>query len=157
MSVRVPASLAVDHGPVFNVAKVHDGEGDIMLERRDVLKNLGLLPAALGGAASAQEVPKAKLAPASANHFVNQTVNRKNVVATQVKAYAWLDEGVDRLLDNLQQKGNVNTVFAFTYLSDPTDIVTGAIPIMALSARTSRHRPAAPITTMTRNISPPPR
>jgi hypothetical protein len=99
-----------------------------MLERRDLLKSLGLLPAAIGGAA-AQDAPKARLAPTPANHFVNQTVNRKNLVATQVKAYAWLDEGIDRLLDNLQQKGNVNTVFAFTYLSDPTDIVTGAIPL----------------------------
>lgn len=35
-----------------------------MLERRDVLKNLGLLPATLGGAGAAQEAPKARLAPA---------------------------------------------------------------------------------------------
>ena len=45
------------------------------------------------------------------------TKNRKNLVATQVKAYAWLDEGIDKLLDNLQQKGNINTAFAFTFLS----------------------------------------
>jgi hypothetical protein len=57
-----------------------------------------------------------------------KTVNRKNVVATQVKAYAWLDEGIDTLLDNLQQKGNINTVFAFTFLSEPTD-ASGAIPL----------------------------
>ena len=41
--------------------------------------------------------------------------NRKNFVAIQVKPYAWVDEGIDRLLDNLQQKGNVNTVWAYTY------------------------------------------
>jgi hypothetical protein len=57
-----------------------------------------------------------------------QTKNRKNVVATQVKAYAWEDEGIDKLLDNLQEKGNVNTVFAFTFLSEPTD-VSGKIPL----------------------------
>jgi len=57
-----------------------------------------------------------------------KTVNRKNVVATQVKAYAWQDEGIDRLLDNLQQKGSVNTVFAFIFLSEPSD-VSGKIPL----------------------------
>jgi hypothetical protein len=41
--------------------------------------------------------------------------NRKNFVAIQVKPFAWIDEGVDRLLDNLQQKGDVNTVWAYTY------------------------------------------
>ncbi len=41
--------------------------------------------------------------------------NRKNFVAIQVKPYAWVDEGIDRLLDNIQQKGNVNTVWAYTY------------------------------------------
>src|SRR5580658_9650890 len=63
--------------------------------------------------------------PASSSYG---TVNRKNLVATQVKAYAWLDEGIDKLLDNLQQKGNINTVFAFTFLSEPTDI-SGRIPL----------------------------
>lgn len=58
----------------------------------------------------------------------NKTINRKNLVATQVKAYAWQDEGIDKLLDNLQEKGNVNTVFAFTFLSEPTD-VSGDIPL----------------------------
>lgn len=95
-----------------------------MLERRGVLQGLGLLPAT---AAGAQE--KVQTAPNPSNTFINTTVHRENVVATQVKAYAWLDEGIDRLLDNLQAKGNVNTVFAFTYLSDPTDIVTGKIPL----------------------------
>ena len=56
---------------------------------------------------------------------VNPTVNRKNLVATQVKAYAWQDEGIDRLLDNLQQKGNVNTAFAFTFLTPNGRIEAG--------------------------------
>jgi hypothetical protein len=50
---------------------------------------------------------------------------RKNVVGTQVKAYAWQDEGIDKLLDNLQEKGNVNTVFAFTFLAGSGRIVQG--------------------------------
>jgi hypothetical protein len=56
------------------------------------------------------------------------TINRKNLVATQVKAYAWQDEGVDALLDNLQLKGNVNTAFAFTFNSEATD-QSGKIPL----------------------------
>jgi hypothetical protein len=36
-------------------------------------------------------------------------------VALQVKPFSWVDEGVDRVLDNLQQKGNVNTIFAYTF------------------------------------------
>ncbi len=55
-------------------------------------------------------------------------INRKNLVATQVKAYAWQDEGIEALLDNLQAKGNVNTVFAFTFNSEATD-VSGRIPL----------------------------
>ena len=43
------------------------------------------------------------------------TRHRKNFVAIQVKPYAWVDEGIDRLLDNIQQKGAVNTVWAYTY------------------------------------------
>jgi hypothetical protein len=41
--------------------------------------------------------------------------HRKNFVAIQVKPYAWVDEGIEPLLDNLQQKGAVTTVWAYTY------------------------------------------
>src|ERR1043166_6934903 len=41
--------------------------------------------------------------------------NRLNFVAIQVKPYAWVDEGIEPLLDNIQQKGAVNTVWAYTY------------------------------------------
>jgi len=40
---------------------------------------------------------------------------RKNFVALQVKPFSWVDEGVDQVLDNLQQKGNVNTIFSYTF------------------------------------------
>jgi hypothetical protein len=56
--------------------------------------------------------PQAKAAPQIDR---DSTKNRKNFVAIQVKPYAWVDEGIEHVLDNLQQKGNVNTVWAYTY------------------------------------------
>jgi hypothetical protein len=44
-----------------------------------------------------------------------QTKTRKNVVAIQVRCFGWVDEGVDAVLDNIQNKGNVNTVWAYTF------------------------------------------
>lgn len=61
---------------------------------------------------AARTGPQAKAAPQINRRAVK---NRKNFVAIQVKPYAWIDEGIDRVLDNLQQKGNVNTVWAYTY------------------------------------------
>ena len=55
---------------------------------------------------------------------------RPNFVAIQVKPYAWVDEGIDQLLDNLQQKGNVNTVWAYTYdFSEARMRPNGPIPL----------------------------
>src|SRR5690348_13823775 len=41
--------------------------------------------------------------------------NRRNFVGIQVRGFSWVDEGVDQVLDNIQQKGNVNTVWAYTF------------------------------------------
>ena len=41
--------------------------------------------------------------------------HRPHVVAIQMKPYAWVDEGVEKALDTIQQKGAVNTVWAYTY------------------------------------------
>lgn len=41
--------------------------------------------------------------------------NRKNFVGIQVRAFGWVDEGVDQVLDNIQNKGDVNTVWAYTF------------------------------------------
>ena len=41
--------------------------------------------------------------------------NQKNFAAIQVKPYAGVDEGIDALVDNIQHKGAVNTVWAYTY------------------------------------------
>ncbi len=100
---------------------------DKQWDRRKFLQALGGFSAAAGittqrqpAGAQAESSPQT-LRPARAHG----TVFRKNVVATQVKAYAWQDEGVDNLLDNLQKKGTVNTVFAFTFLAGSGRIEKG--------------------------------
>lgn len=56
--------------------------------------------------------------------------HRKNLVAIQMKPYAWVDEGIDRALDNIQQKGGVNTVWAYTYdFSESRMTPNGPIPL----------------------------
>jgi hypothetical protein len=56
--------------------------------------------------------------------------NCLNYVAIQIKPYAWIDEGIDQLLDNIQQKGAVNTVWAYTYdFSKARMTCDGAIPL----------------------------
>jgi hypothetical protein len=56
--------------------------------------------------------PKAVPAQSDA---AKRSAGRKSFVAIQVKPFSWVDEGVDRVLDNLQQKGDVNTIFAYTF------------------------------------------
>src|ERR1700743_2544706 len=89
------------------------------LNRRRFVQMMAALSAGAGMRAKGQ----AKAAAPRPNP--NATVNRKNVVGTQVKAYAWMDEGIDKLLDNLQEKGNINTVFAFTFLAGSGRIEKG--------------------------------
>ncbi len=106
------------------------------LNRRKFMRILGSASAAINLGTMAQSPAQSTTRPAVAlpatpgrNISLNATVNRKNVVATQVKAYAWQDEGIDYLLDNLQHKGNINTVFAFTFLPGSGRIEKGG-PIM---------------------------
>src|SRR5947199_7468103 len=73
------------------------------------------------GSRSARALPQARRPPV--NH-------RKNFVAIQVKPYAWVDEGIDKLLDNIQQRGAVNTVWAYTYdFSEARMTRNGTIPL----------------------------
>ena len=59
-----------------------------------------------------------------------ETKHRKNFVAIQIKPYAWVDEGIDSLLDTIQQKGAVNTVWAYTYdYSEARMTRDGPIPL----------------------------
>jgi hypothetical protein len=56
--------------------------------------------------------------------------NRKNFVGIQVRGFAWVDEGVEQVLDNLQQKGDVNTVWAYTFSYGETRLQkNGPIPL----------------------------
>ncbi|HEY4046677.1 MAG TPA: hypothetical protein VGM27_07405 [Acidobacteriaceae bacterium] len=55
--------------------------------------------------------------PAKPRAPVNKVAvkNRKDFIAIQVKPFSWVDEGVDQVLDNLQEKGNVNTIFSYVF------------------------------------------
>ncbi len=66
-------------------------------------------------------------APQDGRRTVN---NRKNFVAIQMKPHAWIDEGIEQCLDNLQ-KGAVNTVWAYTYDWEmgPRNTPNGTIPL----------------------------
>jgi len=44
-----------------------------------------------------------------------QVKNRMNFVGIQVRGFSWVDEGVNQVLDNLQKKGDVNTIWAYTF------------------------------------------
>src|SRR5437763_7780207 len=59
--------------------------------------------------------PSSRPSKALAQTATPAVKNRKNFVAIQMKPHAWLDEGIDQALDNLQNKGNVNTMWAYTY------------------------------------------
>jgi hypothetical protein len=97
-----------------------------ILDRRNFLRL-----ASAGAAILTQAVrPKAmagqaKVAPAGK---VSGVKNRKNFVAIQMMPYAWLDEGVDKVLDNLQQRGNVNTVWAYTFQYTGERLRKGGMP-----------------------------
>ena len=80
-----------------------------ILDRRSFLR-LCSACAALFTSASAR--PQATPAPRARRLPTNTT---KNFVGIQVRGFAWVDEGIDKVLDNIQQKGGVNTVWAYTF------------------------------------------
>lgn len=80
-------------------------------ERRDFLRLASACAMLLGLPAYSKEPGKQPASPPERS----RTRNRKNFVAIQVKPFAWNDEGIERLLDNIQGKGDVNTVWAYTY------------------------------------------
>lgn len=56
--------------------------------------------------------------------------SRKNFVGIQVRGFSWVDEGVDQVLDNLQNKGDVNTLWAYTFSYGETRLrKDGPIPL----------------------------
>src|SRR6516165_7476352 len=72
----------------------------------------------------------ARLTQASPQTVRNTVRHRKNFVAIQMKPHAWLDEGIEQCLDNLQ-KGGVNTIWAYTYDWEmgPRNTPNGTIPL----------------------------
>jgi hypothetical protein len=110
-------------------------------QKGDVMKNTGLnrrsfvqllsgaaAGAGLGVLQEAKAAPQARTGSATASPPPAnrpETTLKKNVVAIQVKPFCWVDEGIEQVLDNLQQKGNVNTVFTYTYDYDPAQIIKG--------------------------------
>jgi hypothetical protein len=94
-----------------------------ILDRRAFIRLGSACAAFLAQAAHSQTKP----APAANRSAVK---NRKNFVGIQVRGFAWVDEGVDKVLDNLQQKGDVNTVWAYTFSYGETRLKkNGPIPL----------------------------
>jgi hypothetical protein len=80
----------------------------VNLARRHFLRMCSLVAAWAAG--SAQPVPAAppqRKAPAAKR--------RKPYIAIQVPPYAFVDEGTDKVLDILQEKAHINTIWAYTY------------------------------------------
>jgi hypothetical protein len=73
-------------------------------------------------AAGQQSAPAA---PAGRRSRVAPVQSRKNFVGIQVRAFGWVDEGVDAVLDNIQKKGDVNTVWAYTFSYGEARLRTG--------------------------------
>src|SRR5579862_443119 len=92
-----------------------------LLDRRNFLQLASAGVAFLSRAARSQT--KAAVVPPPDRGAVK---NRKNFVAIQVKPYAWQDEGIDKLLDTVQEKGNVNTVWAYTFDYDGGRMTKGS-------------------------------
>lgn len=106
----------------------------VEFDRRKFVQLLGVISAEFGLSgrtatiAAAQEPTHYRSEEIS--RFRSETVNRKNFVGIQVKPFVWIDEGIDKALDTLQEKGNVNTVFAYTYDYDPNRTTQGGpIPL----------------------------
>jgi hypothetical protein len=93
------------------------------LERRTFIRLCSACAAFLAGGSKRQ----ARSAPQARRDAVK---HRKNFVAIQVKPFAWVDEGIDSLLDTIQQKGAVNTIWAYTYdYSEARMTRDGTIPL----------------------------
>ncbi len=82
-----------------------------ILDRRSFIRLCSAAAAFMSRAGHAQVAP-ARPARRGNREAVN---NRKNFVAIQVRGFGWVDEGVDAVLDNIQKKGDVNTVWAYTF------------------------------------------
>jgi hypothetical protein len=99
---------------------------NIKFDRRKFVQLFGAASAELGLKGVGETTAGAQTtAPRATAVNRSATVTRKNVVAIQVKPFCWVDEGIDKVLDTIQEKGNVNTVFVYTYDYDPSQITKG--------------------------------
>ena len=93
-----------------------------ILDRRAFIRLCSACAAFLAPAAHPQAKPAAPVSRGAVK-------NRKNFVGIQTRSYAWVDEGIDKVLDNMQQKGDVNTIWAYTFGYGETRLKKGG-PIM---------------------------
>jgi hypothetical protein len=98
------------------------------LDRRSFLRLASATAAFFAQKGSAQPGdPGVTAAEARASRNPRRATNaRKNFVGIQVRGFAWVDEGVDAVLDNIQKKGEVNTVWAYTYAYGEQRLKQGA-------------------------------
>jgi hypothetical protein len=102
----------------------------LSFDRRHFLKAFSAACSMLGLQAAGQSATQAPdTAPHTMDHAVwvggHPTRIRPNVVAIQTKPFCWNDEGIENVLDNLQNKGAVNTIYSYTYDTDPNRIHKG--------------------------------
>src|ERR1051326_7483142 len=94
----------------------HDG-------RRAFLRLCSACAAFLAQASEQTARPAPQRTPTAVKH-------REHFVAIQMKPFAWVDEGIEQALDTIQQKGGVNTVWAYTYdFAEARMTRDGAIPL----------------------------
>jgi hypothetical protein len=86
---------------------------NVDIDRRDLVKVFAALSAASAVADTALAQTPSPVASRTA------TIHRQNLAGVQVKPWVWTGEGIDRALDTLQQKADVNTVFCYTFDGDP--------------------------------------
>ena len=82
-------------------------------------------PSASQPASRAASPATTQAAPAGRRGRVAPVASRKNFVGIQVRAFGWVDEGIDQVLDNIQKKGDVNTVWAYTFSYGEARLRTG--------------------------------
>ena len=82
-------------------------------------------PSASQPASRAASPATTQAAPAGRRGRVAAVASRKNFVGIQVRAFGWVDEGIDQVLDNIQKKGDVNTVWAYTFSYGEARLRTG--------------------------------
>ena len=95
-----------------------DGGGKTEASRRNFLRGLGALPlAAFAGEGSRPGWQAARVADKARSNPVETPARRKKLVAIQIGARSFVDEGVDKCLDTLEEKARVNVLMStvFTY------------------------------------------